>query len=34
MAVRVGHFQDPEELPGLAHFLVRVRYATGMPLLC
>lgn len=22
MAVRVGHLQDPEELPGLAHFLV------------
>ena len=21
VAVRVGHFSDPEELPGLAHFL-------------
>lgn len=24
MAVRVGHFADPDELPGLAHFLEHV----------
>jgi hypothetical protein len=24
MAVRVGHLQDPNNLPGLAHFLVRL----------
>lgn len=28
MAVRVGHLQDPEELPGLAHFLVSIGSAS------